>query len=76
MSRLPPLPEPANEAQTDECTYACPEGYTADQLRERDRQIVEMCAQRCRELGNEHGEHHEWAQTCSDAILELLKGSA
>jgi hypothetical protein len=35
--KLPELPEPANEAETDGCTYACPEGFTADQMREYAR---------------------------------------
>lgn len=35
--RLPPLPKPENEADTDGCTYVCPEGYSAEQMREYAR---------------------------------------
>lgn len=29
---VPPLPEPEHPADTDDCTYACPEGFSADQM--------------------------------------------
>ena len=39
---LPPLPEPENAAETDGCTYACPEGFTADQLRAHAAEAVRL----------------------------------
>lgn len=42
---MPPLPKPENEAQSDDCTYACPEGWSAEQM----RQFGELCARMARE---------------------------
>jgi hypothetical protein len=48
---LGPLPEPEHEADTDGCTYACPEGFSADQMRAYAAQAVaaerEACAKVC-----------------------------
>lgn len=38
VDNMPPLPAPANEADSDGCTYACPEGFTADQMHAYARQ--------------------------------------
>jgi hypothetical protein len=49
--KMPELPAPENEADTDGCTYACPEGFTASQmLAIRDAGIkygLELAAQIC-----------------------------
>jgi len=29
---LPEMPEPENEADTDDCTYSCPEGFSREQM--------------------------------------------
>jgi hypothetical protein len=44
MSRIPPLPDYAIMC---DCGANC---YTADQLRERDRQIVEACIEVARDV--------------------------
>jgi hypothetical protein len=45
MMELPPLPKPENQADSDGCTYACPEGWSADQM----RAYGESCARMARE---------------------------
>jgi hypothetical protein len=48
--KLPELPKPANEADSDDCTYACPEGFDADQMREYARAAVLAERERCAKL--------------------------
>ena len=56
---LPPLPEPEHPADTDGCTYACLEGFSAEQMRAYALQAVaaerERCAKIC-EQADEDGE--------------------
>lgn len=72
---LPPLPQPAK------CwPYEPVDGtmYTADQLRARDRQIVEVCAQICRRrVTNEPGLQREdyESRQCAAAIRNLIEES-
>jgi hypothetical protein len=46
MSRIPPLPEPFY----GDCDVVRGEAYSADQLRARDRQIVEACIEVARDM--------------------------
>lgn len=38
--KSPPLPEPDHPADSDGCTYACPEGFSSDQMRAYAAQAV------------------------------------
>lgn len=77
-NRLPPLPEPAygdcDVVKNDDMSGA----YTAGQMRERDRQTVELCAKACwaqgRKAATLDGESFYIATgQCAAAILDLLK---
>ena len=40
VDALSPLPTPANPEESDGCTYACPEGFSAEQLRNYAKQEI------------------------------------
>lgn len=67
MNKLPPLPEPALTHDRLGHPLLIGPTFTASQLRERDRQIVEMCAQIA-----EDTHPNEWAFIGS-AIRSLLE---
>lgn len=76
--KLPPLPEPLLETNGDVFGHENVQGYTADQLRERDRQIVELCISLCIKEEEEAREAKNWqavfaAVQCGDALRSLLK---
>ena len=75
---LPPLPEPENAAETDGCTYACPEGFTADQLRAYAAEAVRLArlqaledAARVCEYADGYSAQREHAAKCAAAIRQL-----
>lgn len=80
MSRPPPLPEPdtaslAYSGHSVDYINGYERGYesAADQLRERDRQIVEMCAIVCERRMQDSGVSLGDRTYYTDAIRSLLE---
>lgn len=77
---LPPLPEPTLEANGDVFGHENVDGFTADQIAARDRQIVELCAAICDGLvmaldnGGKEYRREATASQCAAAIRSLVKG--
>jgi hypothetical protein len=66
--KMPPLPEPIKRGPFGDI-------YTAAQLRERDRQIVEVCAQICERMVSVSAVSYETGAACAAALRKLLEDS-